>query len=252
MTELVHLETDRGIATITLDSPDNRNALSDGLLEALEAHLATALADGDVRGIVLTGTGTVFCSGADLRRDRSRPDNSMPVLSGIVQALWTSPKPVVTVVNGHVRAGGTGLVAAADIAVAADDATFAFTEVRLGLVPAVIGAVCTRRMTSRSVGRYFLTGETFDAAAAVDAGLLSAAVPRGDLPAATDELTAAIRQTEPGAVAITKQLIADVVGWTLAEGLERAAAISADRFASPEAAEGMAAFREKRPPRWAE
>jgi hypothetical protein len=141
--ELVHLEVAKGVGTITLDSPHNRNALSRQLTSELWGHLQAALADERVRVIVLTGSGTVFCSGADLKeqRDSNVAGNTQagPVgLPQILTAMWESPKPVIGRINGAARAGGLGLVAACDIAVAVETTTFALSEVRIGVIPAVI------------------------------------------------------------------------------------------------------------------
>jgi methylglutaconyl-CoA hydratase len=143
--ELVHLAVAGGVGTITLDSPTNRNALSRQLVADLDRHLTTALADPAVRVIVLTGSGSVFCSGADLKERRTaepapppgRPGGLAPILT----AMWEGPKPIVGRINGAARAGGLGLVAACDIAVAAEPTTFALSEVRIGVIPATIAVV---------------------------------------------------------------------------------------------------------------
>src|SRR5690606_3780786 len=159
MTELVHRNVEDGVATVTLDSPRNRNALSARLLADLDAHLKAALADDAVRVIVLTGTGPVFCSGADLKEQRD-PD-SAPVTASmpdVLTMIWESPKPVVCRLNGTARAGGIGLVTACDFAIAPDTATFAFSEVRLGVVPAMIAVPVLRRVNPRAAAEYFMTG----------------------------------------------------------------------------------------------
>jgi methylglutaconyl-CoA hydratase len=176
MTELVHLDVERGVATITLDSPNNRNALSAQLRQELAGHLDAALADEAARVIVLTHAGTVFCSGMDLK-EASGGAAAGQEFPRILESIWTSPKPVVARLAGPARAGGLGLVAAADIAVAADTVSFAFTEVRIGVVPAVISVTVLPRLQPRAANEMFLTGETFDAARAVQIGLLNRAVP---------------------------------------------------------------------------
>ncbi|HEY1278515.1 MAG TPA: enoyl-CoA hydratase-related protein [Acidimicrobiales bacterium] len=249
MSELVHLDWAAGVATITLDSPANRNALSAALMRDLATHLQTAIADEDVRVIVLTATGTVFCAGADLKNDRAAPSpgTSYPE---ILVAIMTAPKPVIAALNGHVRAGGIGLVAACDMVVAPTDATFAFAEVRIGVAPAVIGVVCLRKMPSRAVSRYFLTGETFTADVAVAAGLVTLTARREDVTTRVAALTAEIRRTAPEAVARTKALIAELPSMDLAEGFAHAARVSAELFESDEAQAGITAFRERRRPPW--
>jgi enoyl-CoA hydratase/carnithine racemase len=251
-TELVHLAVVERIATITLDSPDNRNALSRRLLAELAGHLATARDDPGVRGVVLTATGSTFCSGADLRE----PPGAAPAvgeitLPQVLTEMWHYPKAIVVHLNGHVRAGGMGLVAAADVVVAPARATFAFTEVRIGVAPAVIAVVCQRRMHPRALARYALTGEQFDAAEAAAAGLVTIAIDDEAAEPTVAALADAIRLTEPTAVRTTKHLLEQLPTLTLADGFTWADQVSRERFGSPEAAEGIAAFREKRPPSWA-
>ncbi len=173
MGELVRYEIDRAVATVTLDSPANRNALSAQLVTELSDHLTSAGADESVRAIVLTHTGTVFCAGADLKEQASEggPEQGTKRMLALLRAIVELSKPVVARVDGAVRAGGLGLVGACDIAIASQQASFAFTEVRLGLAPAIISLTTLDRMTERAASRYFLTGETFDAVAAASAGL---------------------------------------------------------------------------------
>jgi enoyl-CoA hydratase/carnithine racemase len=245
---LVGVQHDDGIRTLTLDSPANRNALSAELLAQLEQALRDATTDPDVRAIVLTGTGTVFCSGADLSEHGAAAPSRMPA---ILTAIVESAVPVIACVNGHARAGGLGLITAADMAVAAEAATFAFTEVRVGVAPAMILVPALRVMDRRFLTRATLTGERFGAAEAVAAGLLTAVTPdeatRDEWVA---ERTTALRQAAPGALSATKGLLRTLPaqGWT--EGLTAAAATSAELFAGAEAAEGMEAFLQKRRPSW--
>ncbi|HKE74443.1 MAG TPA: enoyl-CoA hydratase-related protein [Acidimicrobiales bacterium] len=248
---LVRLVVDDRIATITLDSPANRNALSRRLLVELAGHLAAARDDPGVRAVVLTATGTTFCSGADLADPPGAGAAGSVSLPEILTDMWRYPKAIVVRLNGHVRAGGTGLVAAADIVVAPSSATFAFTEVRIGVAPAVIAVVCGRRMSARALARYTLTGERFDAAAAADAGLVTIVVEPDALDAAVAEVADAVRLTEPNAVRATKDLLTRLPAMGLDEGFSWAEELSQRLFRSPEAAEGIQAFREKRPPVWA-
>ena len=240
-----------GIATIVLDSVANRNALSAGLLAQLSDALDGAIADADVHAVVLTGTGTVFCSGADLTDPPSNDPDTPFSYPDVLRAFAECPKPTVAHVNGHARAGGLGLIAACDIAVGAVDATFAFTEVRIGLVPAIIAVVCQRVMPPRAFARYTLTGEVFDGAAAAACGLLTLAVAQPHVAGLVDEVLASLHGTEPTAVGITKRLIAELPMMARREAFAHAAAISVERFGSAEGREGIAAFREKRPPSWA-
>ncbi|MCG5214219.1 enoyl-CoA hydratase-related protein [Streptosporangium soli] len=252
---LVHRETKGGVATITLDSPRNRNALSVRLLGDLEDRLNWAIADDDVRVIVLTGTGPVFCSGADLKEQRiERSDpHEAPVTASfpeIMNLIWESPKPVICRLNGTARAGGLGLVAACDFAFAPLSASFAFTEVRLGVAPAMISVTCLRRLRPGAAAEYFLTGEVFDAARAAEIGLLTRAVPEEELDAIVAHYAGMLLRGGPEALAITKQLVRSVPAMPVEEGMRRMAALSAERFTSAEGQEGIRAFMDKRPASW--
>jgi methylglutaconyl-CoA hydratase len=241
--ELVHLAVQSGIATITLDSPANRNALSAPLRAQLSDALDRSAGDGSVRVVVLGHTGPVFCAGMDL----TEPPDAVRELPGILERIWTHPKPVVARLAGHARAGGIGLVAAADITVAVDRATFAFSEVRLGVVPAVISVTVLHRLLPHSAHELFLTGETFDATRATAIGLLNSAVPADQLDAEVDRYTGMLVQGAPEALTLTKQLLrASTMTRDFLEMLE----LSVSRFQSAEAQEGIRAFTEKRPPSW--
>lgn len=267
--ELVRSHSTAGVATITLDSPSNANALSRALISQLRAALDGALADAAVRVVVLTGAGKVFCSGADLKEARGAPDRDGPepsavlaqegdppeppaavLLAGVVGQLWASQKPVVCRVNGAARAGGIGLIAACDIAIAPAAVTFAFSEVRIGVAPAVISVPCLRRMPSRAAAEYFLTGEVFDAARAVEIGLLTRAVEAADLDAQTERYVGMLLRGAPGALAATKAVLRDVLTESVPDGLARMAELSGMLFGGQEAREGMTAYAEKRDPAW--
>ncbi|MFV2194922.1 enoyl-CoA hydratase-related protein [Nocardiopsis sp. LOL_012] len=259
-TPLVRLAVDRGIATVTLDSPGNRNALSARLRSQLSEALAQAMADDSVRGVVLTGTGSVFCAGADLKEAgaalRGEPVVPAPGMPELFEQIMGAPKPVVAALNGAARAGGIGLVAAADIALAPKSATFAFTEVRLGLVPAIISVPVAARMHSRQLSRYFLTGELFDATAAAKSGLITQAVPDREMVHALDAVLEGLRGAAPRALSRTKELLGELGAGAIAgpeqrsEALGRMGELSAEFFASADAEEGRAAFFDKRQPRW--
>lgn len=169
-TDLIRHAHDRGVTTLTLDSPANRNALSAALVAELRDALRQCGEDESVRAVVLSHTGGTFCAGADLR-DPPEPK----VLVKLLRQLLELPKPVVARVTGHVRAGGLGLLGACDIAAAGADATFAFTEVRVGVAPAVISLTLRPRTDPRALARYYLTGETLDPAEAARIGLVTAA-----------------------------------------------------------------------------
>ncbi|MPZ25067.1 MAG: enoyl-CoA hydratase [Micromonosporaceae bacterium] len=252
-TPLVRTATEHGVATLTLDSPRNRNALSTPLVTRLRAELAAAATDPAVRVVVLDHAGPVFCSGADLvETEAACRSGTMPVamLADLLADLWECPKPVVARVAGPTRAGGIGLVAAADLAICATEATFAFTEVRLGVIPAVISAVVLPRMGSRAATRLFLTGEVFDAAHAAAVGLVSEAVPATRLDRTVSRICQALVRGAPQALAGTKQLLRRPRAADLRAELAELSALSVGYFRSPDAQEGIAAFRDKRDPQW--
>jgi enoyl-CoA hydratase len=247
---LVQYSADRGIARIALDSPRNRNALSAALMEQLTRALTEAGADDTVRAVELTHTGSTFCAGADLTEAsqggmKAGAIRLLPLLRDIV-AL---PKPVVGSIDGHVRAGGLGLVGACDIALAGPAATFAFTEVRLGLAPAVISLTTLPRMDPRAASRYYLTGETFDATTAARIGLITEAV--DDIDAGTLAVLDALRACSPQGLRETKPLLTAGMVDAFGERAHALAEQSARLFATAEAAEGMSAFLARRPPSWA-
>ncbi|SFL01267.1 enoyl-CoA hydratase-related protein [Geodermatophilus ruber] len=246
---VLQVSVSRGVATLTLDSPSNRNALSRAMRAQLRSALADALDDEDVRVIVLDHTGRVFCSGMDLSEATggAAEDQGVHEFPEILETVWRSPKPVLGVVRGPARAGGVGLLAACDVVVAGGSATFAFSEVRLGIVPAVISAVVLPRMLPHVAHRLLLTGEVFDAAAAAAGGLVDVCVPDDAVDAAVAAQVTALAAGAPAALAETKRLLrAGGLRGSFDELLE----LSARFFASEEGQEGIAAFREKRPARW--
>jgi methylglutaconyl-CoA hydratase len=254
VTELVHLSVADGVATLTLDSPANRNALSPQLMGELAAGLRAALDDGSVRVVVLSHAGRVFCSGMDLkataRAGNAAADLPVTAFPDILSTLWTSPKPVLARVGGPARAGGIGLVAACDIAVAARSATFAFSEVRIGVVPAVISVPVLPRLAPRAAHELFLTGEVFGAERAAGIGLVNVAVADEDLDAEVDRYVDMLVRGAPGALAATKEMLRRPPPGSMAADFAAMAALSAERFASQEGREGMAAFAEKRVASW--
>ncbi|MFF4651603.1 enoyl-CoA hydratase family protein [Streptomyces sp. NPDC001380] len=247
---LVRLAVEGAVATLTLDSPHNRNALSSRLMAELEQGLAEAAKDPAVRAVVLAHTGRVFCAGADLSEATSGDPTAGPRrLVEILRAVVECPKPVVARVDGHARAGGLGLIGACDIAVAGPASTFAFTEVRLGLAPAVISLPLRPRLDPRAASRYYLTGETFDPAEAARIGLVTVAA--DDTAAALEPVLEALRQASPQGLAESKRLVAADVLRSFDQDGEDRVAQSALLFGSDEAREGMTAFLERRPPAWA-
>jgi methylglutaconyl-CoA hydratase len=251
--ELVHVAMDRGVATLTLDSPHNRNALSPRLMAELSAGLRAALADDAIRVVVLSHAGRVFCSGIDLEAvGAAGGTTDQPVIAfpELLSTIWESPKPVVARVGGPARAGGIGLIAACDVAVAARSATFAFTEVRLGVVPAVISVTVLPRLLPRAAHELFLTGEVFDAARAAAIGLVNSAVGDEVVDAEVRRYVDLLLPGAPGALAATKELLRRPPGASMATDLAAMTELSARHFAGPEGREGVAAFAEKRRPAW--
>ncbi|MER7585103.1 enoyl-CoA hydratase family protein [Kitasatospora sp. NPDC097691] len=249
---LVRVSTTDAVTTLTLDSPHNRNALSTRLMAELRAGLAAAAADPEVRAVVLGHTGKVFCAGADLSEATGADPTVGP--RGLVElqrAIVDCTKPVIAVIDGHVRAGGLGLVGAADLAVAGPTSTFAFTEVRLGLAPAVISLPLRPKLEPRSASRYYLTGEVFDAAEAARIGLITSATGSAeDTGVVLKGLLDALRQGSPQGLAESKRLAnADVVR-SFERDADELVELSARLFGSEEAQEGMRGFLEKRPARW--
>jgi enoyl-CoA hydratase/carnithine racemase len=242
-TELVHLTVADGVATITLDSPHNRNALSRQLVTELFGHLETADADESVKVVLIRAEGKVFCSGADL--SEASADGMEEGAKGMVamqRRIVSMGKPVVTRLHGAVRAGGIGMVAASDIAISADNATYALTEVKLGLAPAVISLTVLPRLTSRAAALTCLTGDVFDGAQAAEMGLVTRAVPEAELDDAVQAVVGSLLTGAAQGLRETKALLArDLLDRIDARG-DDVAALSARLFGSDEAREAMLAF----------
>ena len=239
------------IAWITLNRPDARNALSPELVDELYDHLVAANADANVRAIVITGAGTAFCAGADLKRTRGSPAGSAKnSYDAVLSAMWNSDKPIIAAVNGYAFAGGLGLVAASDIVIASTSAVFSFSEVRIGAIPAMISVVCLRKIGTHHGMRLFLTGERFDGDQAVNYGLAHRAVAPENLLSAVQEMIDAICLGGPNAIVECKKLVRLVPTLSVEEGFRQTKDWSKRVFETEEAAEGMKAFAEKRPPHW--
>jgi methylglutaconyl-CoA hydratase len=247
VTELVRFEVSDGIATITLDSPHNRNALSAALVGQLARALDDGAADDAAKVVVLRSSGRVFCSGADMSEaaDVGMEQGSRTLIA-LLRQIVAHPKPVVCVLAGPVRAGGIGIVGASDVVIAAEEATFAFTEARLGLAPAAISLTTVRRMTDRAASLLFLSGETFDGAEAARIGLVSKAVPADDLEAEVDSVLASLTKSTAQGLSETKNLLNARVLADIDEHGDALASMSARLFGSDEAREAMRAFLEKR------
>jgi enoyl-CoA hydratase len=240
-------------ARLTLDSPHNRNALSTTLVNQLHQGLRDASADPAVRAVVLGHAGGTFCAGADLSESGEGDAYEMAVarareMAALMRAIVASPLPVIAAIDGHVRAGGFGLVGACDIAVAGPRSTFALTEARIGVAPAIISLTLLPKLSARAAARYYLTGEKFGAAQAAEIGLITVAA--DDVGAAVDELVANIGRGSPQGLAASKALTTAAVLEGFDRDAERLAQESARLFVSDEAREGMLAFLEKRAPNW--
>jgi methylglutaconyl-CoA hydratase len=244
----VNYECRAGAAWITLASPETRNALSPSLTAALGDCVDRALADPTVRCLVITGTGPAFCAGADLKAGKSEPVTVS--FRDILAKLWFSPKPVIAAVNGAAFGGGLGLVCVADVAIAAESARFAFSEVRLGAVPNVVSVFAIPKLGEARANRLFLTGSTLDAQSAERIGLVEQVTADRDLAAAVADQAAEFARGGPQALAAAKALTRRWRPEALAEELLRKEEQTRATFAGPEAAEGVAAFREKRRPSW--
>jgi enoyl-CoA hydratase len=254
MKTVVHYTVEGPVARLTLDSPDNRNALSRALVNQLRQGLCDASDDSSVRAVVLSHTGGTFCAGADLS-EASGGDaaetvaNNARQLTSVLRSILEMPKPVIGAIDGHVRAGGLGLVGACDIVVAGRNSTFALTEARIGVAPSIISLTLLPKMSARAAGRYFVTGEKFGADEAADMGLVTTAA--DDVAVAVSELTAEIAKGSPQGLAASKALTTAPILNAFDEHAEALTRQSAELFVSDEAREGMLAFLQKRQPNWA-
>ncbi|RMI34334.1 enoyl-CoA hydratase family protein [Nocardia stercoris] len=256
MTEpFVRYEVSDGFAVLTFDSPHNRNAISSRLVAELLAGLESAAADPRVRGVVLTHTGTTFCAGADLKEaldadPAAAADTRTGWMVEVLRRILALPKPVIAQIDGNVRAGGMGIVAACDLVVAGRGSSFALTEARLGLAPFVISLTLLPRLTPRAAARYFQTGETFGAAEAERIGLITVAA---DDPAAeVARLRSQLRLGSPQGLAESKRLVSAPILASFDGRAEELAKRSGSFFGTPDVIEGMTAFFQKRPPTWAQ
>ena len=246
--------TDGPVTTVTLNRPDKRNALNVELLTQLGAAITAAQADASQRILVLRGAGTVFCSGLDLE-EAAQPDRAHASADLVAQGLRTlAATRLVTIaaVQGAAIAGGAGLMSACDFAVATKDAKFGYPEVRRGLVPALIMTFLRRQLREREARELLLLGKPFDAAHAHAIGLVNRVVAdEAALATEVKSLVSSLLQGGPEAVAETKKLLAELWPATVSADLDRAHAYHLSARNSAEAKEGVAAFREKRPPKWA-
>lgn len=257
---MTHLEmTCEGhVATVTLNRPDVRNAFNDEVIVELTQAFAELGARDDVRCIVLAANGKAFCAGADLNWMRSMADYSHAQnledagrLATMLATIYRCPKPTIARIQGDVYAGGTGLVAACDIAVSVHTASFCLSEAKLGLVPSTISPYVIRAMGARMAHRYFLTAERFDAAAALRMGFVHETTTPDALDAKVDELVQLLLANGPVAVPLCKKLVQDVAGQEITPDLvELTVASIADVRVSDEGREGLQSFLQKRKPAW--
>jgi len=241
-----------GVLLITLNRPQRHNAFSNNSWELIAGALSEAETDDDVRCVVYTGGPKVFAAGSDITQMKSRGMFTKVAAERFRHwdVVHNFPKPVIAAVNGSAFAGGLGIVGAVDISIAVDDVAFSFSEVRVGVIPAVISVVCLPKLGAHHGMKLFLTGERFTAEKAVDMGFVHRAVPGDQLEAAVQEEIDMICLGGPNAVAASKKLVRQVPLMSREDGFAETAPWSAKLFASEEAAEGMAAFREKRKPNW--
>ncbi len=253
MTALVHYSVENGVARLTLDSPHNRNALSTALVDQLRQGLTDAADDPGVRVVVLGHTGGTFCAGADLSEAAGRDPGDLATAraleaAGLLRSILELSVPVIAAIDGHVRAGGMGLIGACDLVVAGAASTFALTEARIGVAPSIISLTLLPKMTARAAGRYFVTGEKFGAEEAERIGLVTVAT--DDVPAAVTKLTDEITKGSPQGLATSKALTTASILADFDRDAEKLAKQSAELFVSAEAREGMMAFLQKRQPNW--
>jgi methylglutaconyl-CoA hydratase len=250
----VRISIDRGVMTATLADVENRNALGGALVRGLLDAVAAVNADAGLRALVVTNEGSTFCAGANLkeRAAASGGGGGMGGFEDLLVAIQTSPTPIVGRIAGHVVGGGNGLAAALDVSIAAEDVQFGFTEVRLGVAPAIISVVCLPKMRRGEALEAFLRGQRFPASRAAELGLINRAVPRDALDTAVGEVLADLRRGGPTALGVAKSLVYRIPQLEQKEALGWASRLSAELFAGAEAAEGMKAFLQKRKPSWAE
>lgn len=246
-------ETVNGVCTVTLNDPERKNALSAELTSELMDALDAAEADSSVRVIVLTNSGNTFCAGANLS-ERSGRSEAKPLRqvdpAEMFARFGRSAKPYVGKIRGHCVAGGMGLAAAMDYSVVIDSAKMGFTEVRIGVAPAMISVLCLPKMGAADARAAFLRGNRFLAPEAERMGIINRAVPEAEIDAVVDEVVADLVKGSPAALAATKELLATVPNMTTDDAFAWTAPLSAQLFKGDEAREGMAAFLEKRPASW--
>ncbi len=249
----VRIEQADGILTVTLADIENRNALGAPVVDGLHEAILRANDDPEIRVVVVTNEGNTFCAGANLKQAAGASEAPAPRvgLEELLAQIQRSPTPIVGKIRGHVVGGGNGLAAALDIAIAQDDVKFGFTEVRLGVAPAIISVVCLPKMRRGEALEAFLRGNRFTAARAAELGLISRAVPAEALDATVDEVVADLRLGGPNALGAAKRLVYEVPALEQAQAFAWTADLSARLFGGEEAAAGMRAFLAREKPPWA-
>ena len=256
-TDTARVDVDAGVATVTLTRPGVHNAFNAAMIDDLHRIIDHLDGDDAIRVVVLTGEGRSFCAGADLEWMRSVVDFSFEDnlaeslrLFDLMHRWFALRHPTVARVNGAAIGGGMGLVTASDIAIAAETAKFSLSEVKLGIVPAVISPFVIRKIGPGRARELFLTGDRIDARTALEAGLVNRVASPDDLDAGVSELVDKLRSSGPRAMAVAKGLVRDIPSMTMDEAREHTARCIADLRISDEGQEGMAAFLEKRRPAW--
>jgi len=266
----VKVEISGGVMTLTLADVDNRNALGMALVGGLRDAIAAANSDPDIRAVVITNEGTTFCAGANLK-ERSAANKASAEkakaeggakkresgsgLGGFETLLYeiqSSPTPIIGKIKGHCVGGGNGLAAALDISIAVEDVKFGFTEVRLGVAPAIISVVCLPKMRPGDAMEAFLRGNRFSGKRAAELGLINRAVPADQIDDEVEAILADLRKGGPNALGFCKRLVNEVPAMEQKEAFAWTAQLSGQLFKGEEAAEGMKAFLQKRKPAWIE
>ncbi|WP_216870669.1 enoyl-CoA hydratase/isomerase family protein [Modestobacter excelsi] len=250
MADEVLMSVERGVATLTLNRPDQHNTLSIGLVNLLGDFLAQCRDDPRVKVVVITHAGRTFCAGADLKRSATDGEERRHRVVDVISTIMDYPKPTVARIGGSCMAGGIGIAAACDISVAVESAKFGFTEVRIGVAPAIISVVCLEKLSRADALDLFLTGRRIDATRAAAIGLITEATDAEELDGRVDAVLTDLLAGGPSALMAVKELVREVPRRSREDAFEWAADLSARLFSSEEAREGMQAFREKRPAPW--
>ena len=254
--QTLKLEIAAELATITLDRPEKRNAISTQMIEDLMSALGQAESS-PARVVILTGAGKAFCSGMDLDALKAIATQS-PLenledsrrFARLLRRIWSYPKPTIAAVNGPAIAGGCGIAAVCDFTLAAPEAKFGYTEVRIGFIPAIVSVFLRRQVGEKAMRDLLLSGRIIEAAEALRLGLITKIVPAGELTAAVKELAATLTAASPTSLLKTKRLLEEFERVEVDRELELAIAENAQIRSTPDFREGLSSFLEKRPPRW--